>query len=108
LETAGCLNLRFNIKLCDETMKRAEFNWTSEAGWVGLPEADFAPDLVLYFGSRLVLTDHHVFDTLKGRFPQAIVLGASGGGQIHRGGIIDDGVTGPFSLNIPPSGWQNP
>jgi hypothetical protein len=80
--------------LRSKTMKRAEFTWTSDLGWVGLPEADFAPDLVLYFGSRFVLADHHVFDALKARFPKAIVLGASGGGQIHRSGIIDDGVTG--------------
>ena len=75
-------------------MKSAEFTWTSATGWQGLPEADFSADLILYFGSRPILAGGECFRFLKERFPNAVVVGTSGGGQIHSAGILDEGITG--------------
>jgi hypothetical protein len=74
-------------------MKSYEFSWRVGSGTgLDLPDLDF--DLILYFGSRSVLASNEAFDALRSAFPQSIIVGCSGGGQIHSQGIIDDGMTG--------------
>jgi hypothetical protein len=75
-------------------MQRAEFSWSAAQGWQGLAEISFKADLVLFFSCRMLLGSMGIYETLRGRFPAAEVLGCSGGGQINSEGIIDQGVTG--------------
>lgn len=75
-------------------MQAQEFSWDQSNGWVGLDKAPKAPDLVLFFGHREILSAGETYDALRKRFPRAVIAGASGGGQICSGGIIDEGITG--------------
>ncbi len=52
-----------------------------------------AADLVLYFGSREALEDGHLFAALRTRYPLAIILGCSTGGQILDEDVTDDTAT---------------
>jgi hypothetical protein len=54
--------------------------------------AQESPDLVLYFGSRSVITSEAPFAQLKKAFPDAIVVGCTTGGQIRSDEVVDDGV----------------
>ena len=75
-------------------MQATEFTWTPIDGWTGLEEGPNEPDLVLFFGPRHVMASGKVYTTLRERFPQTVIAGSSGGGQIYSNGILDDGITG--------------
>ncbi len=75
-------------------MKRFEFSWTPESGWRGLDNAAVDPSLILFFGARMAMAEHSVFGDLRAKFPGAIIVGCSGGGQIHSDGVLDTGITG--------------
>jgi hypothetical protein len=74
-------------------MRSFEFRWqVGQKANLDLPDIDF--DLILFFGSRAILESNEAFDALKSAYPTAMVVGCSGGGQIHSDGIIDGGITG--------------
>lgn len=53
----------------------------------------FAPDLLLYFGTRSDLADGKAYDHLRAQFPAAKIVGCTTGGQIFREDIIDDEIS---------------
>jgi hypothetical protein len=70
-----------------------EFRWDAACGGaLNIPDIEY--DLILFFGSRGALSSNEAYDALKASFPDTMVVGCSGGGQIHGEGIIDDGFTG--------------
>lgn len=75
-------------------MQKSEISWTLKDGWRGLDSMAFEPQLVLFFGSRHAMASQGIYETLRGACPEAIVMGCSGGGQIHSNGIVDAGLTG--------------
>lgn len=58
--------------------------WSEEAG--SLERAG----LVFYFGTRQMLADGAIYDSLRQRFPEAHVLGCSTGGQLAGPDVSDD------------------
>jgi hypothetical protein len=74
-------------------MQSYEFNWdASRGGALDIPSIEY--DLILFFGSRDALASNDAFDAFKASFPDSVIVGCSGGGQIHGEGIIDNGFTG--------------
>jgi hypothetical protein len=73
-------------------MQVAKLFWTEAAGW-GDPSRTMADaNLVVYFGTRRVLTGDAPFRDLKHRFPQAHIVGCSTGGQILGDDVSDDTI----------------
>ncbi|OYU46849.1 MAG: hypothetical protein CFE31_19565 [Rhizobiales bacterium PAR1] len=74
--------------------------WRQSEGASGLARAlAFAPDFILFFGSRDGLSDGSVFDDLRQTFPDTKLLGCSTGGQFDRSSIEDErflGIAGKF------------
>lgn len=75
-------------------MRTLEFEWRAESGlsWTG--EADFQPDLVLFFGERASVARGACFRALREAFPGAKILGCSSGGQFNAKTICDSRVLG--------------
>ncbi|MGL5448194.1 MAG: FIST signal transduction protein [Rhabdaerophilum sp.] len=73
-------------------MRTIEFEWHPDRGlsWTG--EAEFQPDLVLFFGARAALERSDCFSALRAAFPLARIVGCSTGGQFHSGAITDESV----------------
>jgi hypothetical protein len=72
-------------------MDTASLNWSAIDGW--LPQKTrFAPNLVLYFGSRETLGDARRYRELREMFPDACLMGCSTGGQIRGDEILENGV----------------
>lgn len=80
-------------------MHASQLYWTDEAGW----EADAKParnaDLVLYFGSRAILSGKAHHEALRSRFPDARLLGCSTGGQMA-GSEVDDERLSALALDF--------
>jgi hypothetical protein len=72
-------------------MDTASLSWNAIAGWQ-LPGNEFAPDLVLYFGSRETLADAVRYRELRGMFPDACLMGCSTDGQICGDEMVESGV----------------
>ena len=72
-------------------MDTASLSWNAIDGWQPR-STPFAPDLVLYFGSRETLTDSARYQELRGKFPDACLMGCSTGGQICGDEIVESGV----------------
>lgn len=64
----------------------AGFSWRSCSA--ALPESD----LILYFGATDRVRDVRIHDSLRHRFPRALIAGASAGSQILQGNVNDDEV----------------
>ncbi len=75
-------------------MRAREFAWSATEAWKDDLRESSAANLVLYFGTRRVLSDKARFDDLRKMFPKAHLLGCSTGGQIHRGDVVDDTIAG--------------
>jgi hypothetical protein len=74
-------------------MQSFEFSWdANRGGALDIPSIEY--DLILFFGSRDALASNDAFDAFKASFPNAIIVGCSGGGQIYGSGIVDKGFTG--------------
>lgn len=74
-------------------MHAAQLYWKDLSGWADDPEQPLGADLVLYFGSRAMLSDHRHFEALRARFPDANILGCSTGGQMAAGDVSDQTLT---------------
>jgi hypothetical protein len=72
-------------------MDTASLNWSAADGWLP-PKTPFAPNLVLYFGSRETLGDSRRYQELREMFPDACLMGCSTGGQIRGDEILENGV----------------
>ena len=75
-------------------MRAREFAWSATEAWKDDLRESSVANLVLYFGTRRVLSDKARFDDLRKMFPKAHLLGCSTGGQIHRGDVVDDTIAG--------------
>ena len=71
-------------------MRASQLFWDNVSLWsdtaVGLDRAG----LVFYFGTRQMLADGKLYDSLRLRFPKAHILGCSTGGQLARLDVSDD------------------
>src|SRR5258707_15189998 len=72
-------------------MDTASLSWNAVDRWQS-PKTQFAPNLVLYFGSRETLSDSERFRELREMFPDACLMGCSTDGQICGDEIIESGV----------------
>jgi hypothetical protein len=69
----------------------ASLSWNAARGWQSRG-AEFAPNLVLYFGSRVTLATAAPYQELREIFPDASLMGCSTGGQISACEIVEDGI----------------
>lgn len=65
--------------------------WTQGLGWTG--QWNNKADLVLAFGGTSVVTDGTLWSSLGERFPGAIIMGCSTGGEIHGVDVLDDSLS---------------
>jgi hypothetical protein len=75
----------------DIAVDTASLSWNAIEGWQS-QRAPFAPNLVLYFGSRDALSAAARYQELRAMFPNACLMGCSTGGQICADEIIEDGI----------------
>jgi hypothetical protein len=71
-------------------MHASQLYWTDVTGWVTDREPPRSADLVLYFGSRAMLSNARHHDALRDRFPDARLLGCSTGRQMVDGDVNDE------------------
>ena len=74
-------------------MQAAQLYWKDLGGWADDVEQPNRADLVLYFGSREMLSGDAHYAALKTRFPAADILGCSTGGQMASGDVSDQVLT---------------
>jgi hypothetical protein len=67
--------------------------WTSTGGW-SLEHGGRPAEVVIYFGSRLTLSQPRWFDDLRAHFPRANLVGCSAGSHIVDNDIVDSGIAG--------------
>jgi hypothetical protein len=72
-------------------MDTASLSWNAIDGWRS-QNNQFAPNLVLYFGSRETLADTGRYRELREMFPDACLMGCSTDGQICGDEIMENGV----------------
>jgi hypothetical protein len=74
------------------SMETASLSWTGAMGWQPL-RLDFAPSLVLYFGSRETLADGARYRELRASCPDACLIGCSTDGQIAGVELVEAGIS---------------
>ena len=74
-------------------MHASQSYWKELGGWLNESEQPLPADLVLYFGSRQILSTDRAYTALKSRFPQANIVGCSTGGQVAGDDVSDDVLT---------------
>jgi hypothetical protein len=74
-------------------MRAFQFYWKELDGWLSDSEQPVPADLVLYFGSRQMLSDVRSYDALKSHFPGANIVGCSTGGQVAGDDVSDETLT---------------
>lgn len=72
-------------------MRSAQSLWTESKGWTG--DAGAAADLVIVFGGTGAITDNKKWSALETRYPDAILMGCSTGGEIHGADVLDESLT---------------
>jgi len=72
-------------------MDTASLSWNVIDRWQS-QETQFAPNLVLYFGSRETLSDSGRYRELREMFPDACLMGCSTDGQICGDEMMESGV----------------
>jgi hypothetical protein len=71
-------------------MRAAQLYWSEASGWSDPAATEFSAGLVLYFGTRAMLSASNPYAALKHRFNDAHILGCSTGGQMVGGDASDD------------------
>jgi hypothetical protein len=73
-------------------MKTEQLTWNAAVGWQ--PGASTCSDaqLVLYFGTSDALATEPWYGELRGRYPNAHLVGCTSGGQIQQSGICETGI----------------
>lgn len=74
-------------------MKAEQFKWNGK-DWTHTGDALPDADLVLYFGGQGLLDSGERYRELRGRYPDAHILGCSTGGEIHNAEVLDNTVVG--------------
>jgi hypothetical protein len=74
-------------------MLASQLYWKDLGGWQDHAGPAFDADLVLYFGSREMLSRDESYAALRQRFPAAGLLGCSTGGQIAGQEVSDEVLT---------------
>ncbi|MDP6909079.1 MAG: FIST N-terminal domain-containing protein [Flavobacteriales bacterium] len=76
-------------------MKTEQKHWTAEGGWQTLKDAGIADtaDLVMVFGSRVLLEDTSKYDEVKGMYPNAQIIMGSTSGEIVEDLVFDDSLS---------------
>jgi len=72
-------------------MRARQALWTARQGWTGKSEGK--ADLLLAFGGTAAVTDKSLWDDVLRRYPGAIVLGCSTGGEIHGSDVLDESLS---------------
>lgn len=72
-------------------MRTERMVWTASEGWKGQGEELSTADWVLYFGAPETL-DAKRFEELRVRYPRAILLGCTTGGEIARDDVQDGSI----------------
>jgi hypothetical protein len=72
-------------------MRAQQSLWTAQQGWTGKSEGP--ADLLLAFGGTAAVTDKSMWDDVLRRYPGAIVLGCSTGGEIHGSEVLDESLS---------------
>src|SRR5262245_41841820 len=72
-------------------MRANQSLWTARDGWTG--RSGGSTDLLLAFGSSRAMADSGMWQELSRRYPAAITLGCSTGGEIHGSDVLDDSVS---------------
>lgn len=75
-------------------MRVAQKLWTASQGWTLLdqyPDVE-NPNLIVYFGSLSVLQKGTALQELKERYPEAVLMGCSSGGEIVNRQLLDDTI----------------
>lgn len=67
--------------------------WTTLKGWHQVGNEPLkSPSLVLYFGTRHVLESGERYEELRQQFPEAVIMGATSGGEILNNKLYDNTV----------------
>jgi hypothetical protein len=72
-------------------MRARQSLWTAQQGWTGKSEGP--ADLLLAFGGTAAVTNKSMWDDVLRRYPGAIVLGCSTGGEIHGSDVLDESLS---------------
>lgn len=72
-------------------MRSAQSFWTEANGWSGDP--DGSANLALIFGGVDAITNTENWSTIRSRFPRAILMGCSTGGEIHGADVFDESLS---------------
>jgi len=72
-------------------MRARQALWTARQGWTSKSEGK--ADLLLAFGGTAAVTDKSLWDDVLRRYPGAIVLGCSTGGEIHGSDVLDESLS---------------
>lgn len=73
-------------------MRAHQSLWTASDGWTSLPPVSPAPDVVLVFGGRVVMTEGHALEALAKVLPRERFFGCSTAGEIAGAQVHDDTV----------------
>lgn len=75
-------------------MRTQQSKWTEQNGWQWSSSADFptAPQIVLVFGSRLLLSEAKYFNEIKEHYPESHVLMCSTAGEIINTEVSDQSI----------------
>ncbi len=70
-------------------MRVSTLTYAPDAGWkfAGAPVAQ--PNIVLWFGAPNLARTPAVYESLRARFPDALIAGCSTGGEIHNEEVLD-------------------
>jgi hypothetical protein len=74
-------------------MFASQLLWKDAGGWSDESGEPTTADLVLYFGSRVMLSDPAHYHALLSRYPRAQIMGCSTGGQMAEGDVTDERLT---------------
>lgn len=74
-------------------MQAIGIQWTPDRG-LTVERSTGAPEAILIFGSREAIANPGLPHALRARFPTALVIGCSTGGQIFKDDVIDDLCSG--------------
>ncbi len=72
-----------------------QLNWTSSKGWkeeLNSNVVEFKPQIVLIFGSRLLLSDVNLIQEINKRYPNSQIIGCSTSGEILGTSVNDDSL----------------
>ncbi len=71
-------------------VRAAQLFWNKSSKWTAEGKTLDRAGLVFYFGTRHMLADGALYDSLRTLYPDAHVLGCSTGGQLAAGDVSDE------------------